>query len=179
MNDPILYGYFRSTAAHRVRIALNLKRLPVAGRFVHLRKGQQNQFDYRKVNPAGMVPYWVDNDFAFGQSLAIIEYLDEIHPEPPLLPAGARARERARAREIALIVEADIHPLWQLEDHSPYASTRGAFVLSADCCSSSVATMPSGTLAQGGHPGRDRMRVGPYADSRESVTPIGCPYRSL
>lgn len=112
MSDAVLYGYFRSTAAYRVRIALNLKGLGADHRFVHLRKGEQTQDAYRKINPAGLVPYWIDGDLELAQSIAIIEYLDETHPQPPLLPADANGR--AIAREIALVVAADIHPIGNL-----------------------------------------------------------------
>ena len=108
----ILYGYFRSTAAYRVRIALGLKGISAEQRFVHLRKGEQNDPAYRRINPAGLVPYWIEGDLALAQSLAIIEYLDETHPDPPLLPKGAVAR--AIAREIAQVVCCDIHPIGNL-----------------------------------------------------------------
>jgi maleylpyruvate isomerase len=112
MSDAVLYGYFRSTAAYRVRIALGLKGLGADHRFVHLRKGEQTQAAYRKINPAGLVPYWIDNDLELAQSIAIIEYLDETHPQPPLLPPDAKGR--AIAREIALVVASDIHPIGNL-----------------------------------------------------------------
>lgn len=111
-SDAILYGYFRSTAAYRVRIALGLKGLSAEGKYIHLRKGEQTKPEYRKINPAGLVPYWIDDDLRLAQSLAIIEYLDETHPEPPLLPANPKAR--AIAREIALVVCCDIHPIGNL-----------------------------------------------------------------
>jgi len=112
MTDAVLYGYFRSTAAYRVRIALNLKGLSADHRFIHLRKGEQTQDAYRRINPAGLVPYWIDDDLELAQSIAIIEYLDETHPNPPLLPPDAKGR--AIAREIALVVAADIHPIGNL-----------------------------------------------------------------
>ena len=108
-NDAVLYGYFRSTAAYRVRIALGLKGLSAEHRFVHLRKGEQTQEAYRRINPAGLVPYWIDGDLHLAQSLAIIEYLDEIQPEPRLIPQDAK--ERAYARSLALMTIADAHPL--------------------------------------------------------------------
>ena len=111
-NDALLYGYFRSTAAYRVRIALGLKGLRAETKFVHLRKGEQNQQAYRDINPAGLVPYWIEGDFRLAQSLAIIEYLDETYPAPPLLPSSPKAR--AIAREIALVVTSDIHPIGNL-----------------------------------------------------------------
>jgi maleylpyruvate isomerase len=111
-DDAVLYGYFRSTAAYRVRIALGLKGLSAQHRFVHLRKGEQTEEAYRSINPAGLVPYWIDNDLHLAQSLAIIEYLDETHPDPPLLPRGAEAR--AIIREMAQVVCCDIHPVGNL-----------------------------------------------------------------
>lgn len=107
-----LYGYFRSSAAYRVRIALGLKGLSADPRYIHLRKGEQTAPDYMKLNPAGLVPVWIENDFHLAQSLAIIEYLDETHPKPALLPRDPR--QRAIAREVALTVAADIHPIGNL-----------------------------------------------------------------
>jgi maleylpyruvate isomerase len=111
-DQGVLYGYFRSSAAYRVRIALNLKGLEVEHRFVHLRKGEQRADDYKHRNPAGLVPFWSEKGFGLSQSLAIIEYLDELHPDPPLLPGSAR--DRALIREMALTIATDIHPLGNL-----------------------------------------------------------------
>jgi maleylacetoacetate isomerase len=105
-----LYGYFRSSAAYRVRIALNLKALAVEHAFVHLRKGAQRADDYMALNPQGLVPMLATDDGArFTQSLAIIEWLEETHPQPPLLPRDPAGRARVRA--IALAIACDIHPL--------------------------------------------------------------------
>jgi len=105
-----LYDYFRSSAAYRVRIALNLKGLEPAREFVHLRKNVQRSDDYLALNPQGMVPALVtDGGEVLTQSLAIIGYLDDTHPEPPLLPAAAA--DCARVRGIALEIACDIHPL--------------------------------------------------------------------
>ena len=104
-----LYNYFRSSAAYRVRIALNLKGLQPEVAFVHLLKNEQRTPDYLKLNPAGLIPMLVDGDEVITQSLAIIEYLDEMHPAPPLLPATPVGR--ARVRSIALAIACDIHPL--------------------------------------------------------------------
>jgi maleylpyruvate isomerase len=104
-----LYTYFRSSAAYRVRIALALKGLSYEPVPVHLRKGEQNAAVYRAINPQGLVPTLTEDGHAIGQSLAIIEYLDEIHADPPLLPPEPRAR--ARVRQIACAVACDIHPL--------------------------------------------------------------------
>ena len=105
----LLYDYFRSSAAYRVRIALNLKGLAAERRFIHLRKGEQRAPDYLKSNPQGFVPTLVVEGRALTQSLAIIEYLDETHPRPPLLPPGAE--DRAFVRAIALAIACDIHPI--------------------------------------------------------------------
>jgi len=106
-----LYTYFRSSAAYRVRIALNLKGLAYEAVPVHLLRdgGQQNQPAYRALSPLGTVPALQTGEGAFTQSLAIIEYLDETHPLPPLLPASAA--ERARVRALAQTIACDIHPV--------------------------------------------------------------------
>ena len=105
-----LYDYFRSSAAYRVRIALNLKGLTPERVFVHLRRNAQRDDDYLALNPQGLVPALVGDDGAvLTQSLAIVEYLEETHPAPPLLPPGASARARVRA--LALAIACDIHPL--------------------------------------------------------------------
>ena len=105
-----LYDYFRSSAAYRVRIALNLKGLAPERAFVHLRRGEQRADDYLALNPQGLVPLLVtDTGEVLTQSLAIIEWLDEMFRAPPLLPATAV--ERARVRALALAIACDIHPL--------------------------------------------------------------------
>jgi maleylacetoacetate isomerase len=108
----VLYGYFRSSASYRVRIALGLKGLSVAHKFVQLPSGEQNTPEYLKINPAGLVPAWIEGDFHLAQSIAIIEYLEEVHPDPPLLPRDAAGR--AIVREIALTIASDIHPIGNL-----------------------------------------------------------------
>jgi maleylpyruvate isomerase len=105
----ILYDYFRSSAAFRVRIALALKGLDAERRFIHLRKGEQRGPAYLALNPQGFVPMLVDGAACLTQSLAIIEYLEEAHPEPPLLPKSPA--DRAWVRSVALAVACDIHPL--------------------------------------------------------------------
>jgi maleylpyruvate isomerase len=104
-----LFGYFRSSAAFRVRIALNLKGLAHEDAFIHLRRGDQRGEAYRAVNPQGLVPALETDGHTLIQSLAIIEYLDETHPEPPFLPADPAGRARVRA--LADIVACDIHPI--------------------------------------------------------------------
>ena len=104
-----LYSYFRSSAAFRVRIALALKGLPYETAGVHLQRGEQRDDAYAAVSPSGLVPTLVDGDAVLGQSLAILEYLEETHPEPPLLPADPLGRARVRA--IALDIACDIHPI--------------------------------------------------------------------
>ena len=105
-----LYGFFRSSAAFRARIALNLKQLRYESVAIHLRRNEQANPQYRVLNPQGLVPTLEDDDGRrFIQSLAIIEYLDEIHPASPLLPPGAA--DRARVRALAAIVACDIHPI--------------------------------------------------------------------
>ena len=106
-----LYTYFRSSAAYRVRIGLNLKGLDYEAVPVHLVRGGGEHLsdDYRALNAGAMVPTLADGDAALGQSLAILEYLDEIHPQKPLLPADPLGR--ARVRSLALTVACEIHPI--------------------------------------------------------------------
>ncbi len=110
-----LYNYFRSSASFRVRIALNLKGLPYDYAPIHLVRhgGEQLGPDFRNLNPEGLVPVLVDDastpPATLTQSLAIVEYLDELHPEPPLLPPDAVGR--ARVRSLALSIACEIHPL--------------------------------------------------------------------
>jgi maleylacetoacetate isomerase len=107
----ILYSYFRSSAAYRVRIALNLKNINYEIRPVHLLKngGEQLKADYLALNPQGRVPVLVVGNTVLSQSSAIVEYLEEVYPNPPLLPANAI--ERAYVRSLAQIIACDIHPL--------------------------------------------------------------------
>ena len=104
-----LYTYFRSSASFRVRIALNLKRIGYEPAFVHLPKGEHRKPEYLALDPQGLVPALVDAGQVLSQSLAIIEYLEEKHPEPPLLPKDAIGRARVRA--LSLLVACEIHPL--------------------------------------------------------------------
>jgi maleylacetoacetate isomerase len=105
-----LYTYFRSSAAFRVRIALNLKGLKYDPVFIHLAKGEHRQPDYAKINPQALVPTLeLDDGTRLNQSLAIIEYLDERHPGPALLPNDALGR--ARVRSLSNLIASEIHPI--------------------------------------------------------------------
>ncbi|GGF31733.1 maleylacetoacetate isomerase [Aliidongia dinghuensis] len=104
-----LHGYYRSSASFRVRIALNLKGIEYETIPHHLRKGEQRAPDYLKLNPQGFVPVLEDDGELLLQSMAIIEYLDEAYPFPPLLPG--HPADRARVRAIAQMVSCDIHPI--------------------------------------------------------------------
>ena len=109
-----LYTYFRSSAAYRVRIALNLKALPYEAVPVHLLRGGGEQLGeaYREVNPGALLPALDDEGTLVTQSLAIMEYLEEQHPMAPLLPADAAGRARVRA--LAMTIACDTHPLSNL-----------------------------------------------------------------
>ena len=104
-----LYNYFRSSASYRVRIALALKGLDYDYLPVHLVRREHLDDSYTALSASRLVPTLQDGDAVLSQSLAIIEYLDETHPQPPLLPADARGRARVRA--IALDIACEIHPL--------------------------------------------------------------------
>lgn len=93
-----LYTYFRSSAAYRVRIAMNLKGVAYDPAFVHLARGKHNEPEYAAVNPAKLVPALIDDGQLLTQSIAIMEYLDEVHPASPLLPGDSFDRARVRAR---------------------------------------------------------------------------------
>ncbi|MBP0493272.1 maleylacetoacetate isomerase [Pararoseomonas indoligenes] len=109
-----LHGYFRSSAAWRVRIALNLKGLGAEHAFRHLRKGEQRAPDYLCLNPQGLLPSLeTDDGQVLTQSMAIVEWLDETHPEPALLPGDAL--QRARIRAFAQAIACDIHPVQNLK----------------------------------------------------------------
>jgi maleylacetoacetate isomerase len=111
MSMLTLYSYWRSSAAYRVRIALNLKGLSYRQVPVHLLKdgGQQHSPDYLALNPQGLLPLLVDGSTKIAQSLAILEYLEEVFPQPALLPS--EPAQRAQVRALALHIACDIHPL--------------------------------------------------------------------
>ena len=106
-----LYTFWRSSASYRVRIVLNLKKLTYESVLIHFRKegGQHRKPDFLAMNPQGLLPVLQEGDWSLSQSLAIAEYLEEIHPEPALLPDDPR--DRAEVRALAQIVACEIHPL--------------------------------------------------------------------
>lgn len=106
-----LFGYWRSSAAYRVRIALNLKQLDCELISVHLVKdgGQQHSKDYQELNPNELVPTLVDGDFTLNQSLAILDYLEQKYPQSPLLPTNIQ--DNVKAKALAFDIACDIHPL--------------------------------------------------------------------
>ena len=104
-----LYGFSRSSAAFRVRIAINLKGLECEHISISLPAGEQFGEEYRTINPQARVPTLVDGETVLFQSMAILEYLDETHPDPPLLPSGPAGRARVRA--LAGMIACDVHPL--------------------------------------------------------------------
>jgi maleylpyruvate isomerase len=109
-----LYTFFRSSASYRVRIALNLKGLDYEQAPIHLRRGGGEQLKpaYKAINPQALVPALEDEGEIFSQSLAIIEYLEERYPKPPLLPSDAA--ERAIVRSMALLIACEVHPIQNL-----------------------------------------------------------------
>jgi len=105
----VLHNYFRSSTSYRVRIALNLKSLAYDYRSYALLKDEHRSEEYLEMNPDGLVPTLETPDGYIGQSMAIMEYLDEVHPEPPLLPTDSKGR--ARVRSLAQSIALDIHPV--------------------------------------------------------------------
>lgn len=104
-----LYDYWRSSASYRVRIALNCKGLDFEQKAIDLRTGAQGGVGFKLLNPQGFVPYLIDGDVGLNQSIAIIEYLDEVYPDPPLV--GGDPIARARIRAAAAMIACDIHPI--------------------------------------------------------------------
>ena len=127
---PRLYTYWRSSAAYRVRIALNLKGVEWEQAPINLREGVHNGPDYGRLNRLNLVPLWVENAGALTQSLAIIERLDELYPAPPLLPADPWARAQARAA--AYSIACDIHPVNNLRVQTYLKTHLGADQAAAD-----------------------------------------------
>ncbi|QIL01748.1 maleylacetoacetate isomerase [Sphingomonas sinipercae] len=109
MPRPVLHDYFRSSAAYRVRIALNLKKVDYESRQVDLRAGEQKSVEYRALNPQGFVPMLEIDDRRLTQSLSIMVYLDQRFPEPRLIPADLG--DGAHVRAMAMAIASDIHPL--------------------------------------------------------------------
>lgn len=107
--DNTLYNYYRSSSSYRVRIALNLKEIPYTLIPISLLKHEHKNPEYLKINPQGLVPTWVDENITLTQSLAIIEYLDEVYPNPALLPKDLILK--AHARQFSLIIACEMHPL--------------------------------------------------------------------
>ncbi len=158
-----LIGYFRSSAAYRVRIALNFKGIAVEHASRHLRKGEQLSTDYATLNPQKLVPSLVLDDGAvLTQSLAIIEYLEETHPDPPLLPRDPVGRAHVRA--LSLIVSADIHPIQNLRvmaylrqkfdqtEESAFAWSRHWIEAGFDAYEAMLAQRGAGTFSHGDEP---------------------------
>jgi glutathione S-transferase len=127
-----LYTYFRSSAAFRVRIALNLKGLQYESVPKHFARNEHRAADYLELNPQGLIPALGVDGVVLSQSLAIIEYLNDRHPEPPLLPADPI--DRARVRSMALAIACEIHPLNNLGDRG--ISRTGAAGSRAQCSGS-------------------------------------------
>lgn len=109
MANAVLYDYFRSSASYRVRIALNLKGVEYEQRSINLASGAQKDSAFRRLNPQGLVPILEIDGHRLTQSLAIIVYLDQKFPEPPLMPADLA--DSAHVRALAMAVACDIHPL--------------------------------------------------------------------
>jgi maleylpyruvate isomerase len=159
-----LIGYFRSSAAFRVRIALNLKGIKVEHASRHLRKGEHTAEDYVAINPQKLVPAMVlDDGQVLTQSLAILEYLEETHPNPPLLPKNPA--HRARVRSLALIPTADIHPIQNLRvmnylreryeqtEEATFAWSRHWIEVGFDAYEASIAGEPhTGSYSHGNSP---------------------------
>lgn len=181
-----LYTYFRSSASYRVRIALHLKGLPFESVPIHLLRdgGQQHGAAYQRINPAELVPALMDGGHAVTQSLAILEYLDETHPMPALLPADALGRARVRA--LAQTIACEIHPLnnlrvlqylerdLQVDEATKADWYRHWITLGFTALESLLAQSPeTGTFCHGHTPGlADCCLVPQVANSRRFDTPL-------
>ena len=186
----IVHGYSRSSAAYRLRIALNLKGLDAAFHSVHLRRGDQQSEAYRALNPQGLVPALETDDGAvLTQSLAIIEWLDETHPEPALLPRDPVGRAHARA--FALVIACDIHPLQNLRvlRHLKRALGQDEAGLDAWCrhwiapglaaCEALVSREPGAAFAFGPGPGLAEIVLVPQMYSADRFGLDLAPYPRL
>ena len=153
-----LYGYWRSTSSYRLRIALALKGIAVEQAFVHLLRGEQQSAAYRALNPQGRVPTLVLGDgTVLIQSPAIIEYLEEVFPSPPLLPGDPVAR--AKVRGVAAVIGCDVHPLHNV---GPLNYLRGPLGRSQPEVSGWIATwIEQGLAAVKGMIGEDGYCFGP------------------
>lgn len=181
-----LYTYFRSSASYRVRIALHLKGLPFESVPVHLLKdgGQQHGAAYQQINPAELVPALVDDGQAVTQSLAIMEYLEETHPTPALLPNDALGRARVRA--LAQTIACEIHPLnnlrvlqylqheLKLDEEAKATWYRHWITLGFTALEAMLAQSPhTGAFCHGDTPGlADCCLVPQVANSRRFATPL-------
>src|SRR5215472_2704084 len=185
-----LYGYSRSSAAFRVRIALNLKGLTYEDAFIHLRRGDQRAADYLAVNPQGLVPALEIDGQTLIQSMAIVEYLDETHPEPPLLPADPTGKARVRA--LAAIVACDIHPINNLRvlrylsrplghDQAVIATWYNHWIATGfDALERLVADDPrTGDFCHGDHPGLADIALVPQIVNSERYQLDLAPYPTL
>lgn len=186
----IVHGYFRSSAAYRLRIAMNLKGFAPTARSVHLRRGDQRADAYTRLNPQGLVPALETDDGAvLTQSLAIIEWLDETHPEPPLLPADPLARAHARA--FALVIACDVHPLQNLrvlrylkkelgqDQNGLDAWCRHWIAPGLGACEALVAPAPQGAFAFGDRPGLAEIVLVPQMFSADRFGLDLAPYPRL
>jgi len=187
-----LHGYWRSGAAYRVRIALNYKDLGYSQIAHDLRKGEQHDPAYRERAPQGLVPLLEAGDFAVGQSLAIIEWLEERYPDPPLLPAGPN--NRAIVRAMAATIACDIHPLNNLRVlnalRSEFQADRGQvlawtqrWIADGFAALETMVARHGGAFAYGNHPTiadcflvpqfysaeRFEVDLGPYPELRARV----------
>ena len=181
-----LYTYFRSSASYRVRIALHLKGLPFESVPIHLLRdgGGQHSAAYQQINPAELVPALVDDGRALSQSLAIMEYLEETHPAPALLPSDALGRARVRA--LAQTIACEIHPLNNLrvlqylerelkvDEDTKATWYRHWITLGFTALESMLANSPdTGTFCHGNTPGlADCCLVPQLANSRRFATPL-------
>lgn len=185
----ILHSFFLSSAAYRLRIALNIKGLAYDTQPVHLRRGDQRSEAYLALNPQGLVPALETGEAVLTQSLATIEWLEETHPEPPLLPADPL--ERARARAFAQVIACDIHPLQNLRVLRALKKTFGADQSALDgwarhwnaeglaTCEALLLGRPETEFAFGGQPGLAEVCLVPQMVAAERFGLDLAPYPRL